>query len=57
MFTFMLLKVLNDLSFLLQEMRDYDDKKKGKGRRPAEDSEESLGVRKKLKMRHKGGKT
>ncbi len=39
--------------FYFQEMRDYEDKRKGKGRRPAEDSEESLGVRKKLKMKHK----
>ncbi|XP_038063851.1 probable ATP-dependent RNA helicase DDX47 [Patiria miniata] len=42
--------------FAKLEMRDYDDKKKGRGRGGEDDSEDAVGIRKKLKMSHKGNK-
>ena len=42
------------MSHLLQEMKDYDDKKKGRGRGADDDTEDAIGVRKKMKMNKKG---
>ena len=38
----------------LQEMKDNDNKKKGRGRGGDDDTEDAIGIRKKLKVSHRG---